>query len=277
MHAEDHTIGDDLKVRIYKPEAPGQDGTELPLLLFAHGGGWFAGNLDTEDRTCRIVASMVPAIVVSVDYRCNYDVPLSDMVDDMYTVFNWSQQNPSVHGADLKSVLLWGGSAGGSLVVALAHRLIQENRASEIAGLIHMNGLALHPDAAPKEYKHLMRSYGENDGQLPFVSGQNTLDLYEYRNIVPSPDRQPDIRLFPAAGGADAVKGFPPTYIVTSGSDASRDDGTVLEACLKDAGVRVKRENIDGLAHYFWVFNLQKANERFWTGLTQGVRWTLDG
>jgi versiconal hemiacetal acetate esterase len=259
------------KVRVYKPT--GHEGTALPMIVFVHGGGWFAGNLDTEDRTCRIICHGVPAWVVSVEYRCNFDVPLKDMVDDLYDAFNWARGRAESHGADPNKMIVWGGSAGGALAIALTYRLIQEGRGAEIAGLVAMNPLAVHPDATPSQYKHLMTSYVDNGGPIPFVSGKDTLRLYEYRDIEPP---KTDIALFPAAGGAEGVKGFPPTYIITSDNDASRDDGTVLEACLKDAGVKVKRNNVKGVAHYFWVFDLPTLNASFWESLTAGFHWVLE-
>ena len=81
MITGDIEISGGPKVRMYLPGGP--EGTPLPLVLFSHGGGWFAGNLDTEDRTCRMVSPAVPALVLSVDYRCGFYVPLKDMVDDL--------------------------------------------------------------------------------------------------------------------------------------------------------------------------------------------------
>ena len=250
----------------------GSEGTTLPMIIFAHGGGWFAGNLETEDRTCRIICSNVPAWVISVDYRCNFDVPLKDMVDDLYSAFEWARGRAAAHGADPEKIVLWGGSAAATIAAAVIYRLIQEGKGSQVAGFVSMNPLHLHPDATPPEYKHLMTSYKDNAGPLPFVSGHDTLELYKYRDIEPP---NTDIAIFPAAGGADAVKGFPPTYIITSDNDASRDDGTVFEAALKDAGVKVKRDNIKGFAHYFWIFDMPKANADFWDKLSGGIRWTL--
>ena len=137
-----------------------------------------------------------------------------------------------------------------------------------------MNSLHLHPDATPEQYKHLNTSYKDNAGPLPFVSGDDTMGLYKHWNIEPP---NTDLKIFPAAGGAEYVKGFPPTYVITSDNDASRDDGTVFAAALKDAGVRVKHDNIKGFAHYFWSFPLPKANANFWQKLTDGIRWTLKG
>ena len=265
----DIEVPNGLKVRTYKPTVSRD--SPLPLIFFCHGGGWFAGNLDTEDRTCRIVCSTVRAWVVSVDYRCGFTVPLEHMVDDCYSAFEWAHSRATESGADPHKSVVWGGSAGGALAIAVVWRLVQTGKTP--AGLCAMNGTALHPDATPEKYKHLNTSYVDNAGPLPFVSGRDTIQLYKHRNVEPP---NTDISIFPAAGGPDAVSGFPPTYLITSDNDASRDDGTVFEAVLRDAGVRVKRENIMGLAHYFWSFDLPKANANFWSKLCAGIRWTLE-
>ena len=151
-------------------------------------------------------------------------------------------------------------------------RLVKDGKGNQVAGLISMNSLHLHPDATPDEYKHLNTSYVDNAGPLPFVSGDDTLGLYKHWKSEPP---NTDLALFPAAGGAEYVKGFPPTYLISSDNDASRDDITVFAAASKDAGVEIKHDNIKGLAHYFWSFNLPKANADFWERLTGGIRWTV--
>lgn len=258
-------------MRVYKPIVDADK--PLPMVLFIHGGGWFAGNLETEDRTARMVCSGTPAWVISVDYRCNVDVPLEDEIEDCYLAFEWARSRAEAHGADPEKMVIWGGSAGGALAAAVAYRLVREGKGDHIAGLVSMNGLHCHPDATPAEYRHLMTSYVDNAGPLPLVSGDDTIGLYKYRQIEPP---NTDIKIFPAAGGASAVKGFPPTYIITSDNDASRDDGTVFAAALKDAGVKVKLDNIKGFAHYFWTFPLAKANADFWEKLCSGIWWTLE-
>lgn len=132
--------------------------------------------------------------------------------------------------------------------------------------------VVLHPDATPEKYKHLNSSYTENAGPLPFISAADAYSIYERRDLAPP---NTHITLFPVAGGPDAVRGFPPTYVVSSDNDATRDDCTVLAAVLKDAGVPIKHENIMGLAHYFWIFNLPIANRVFWAKLANGIVWTL--
>src|SRR4051794_36743046 len=53
-----------LAARAYRisPEAS-------PTVVFFHGGGWVAGDLETHDRQARLLAMETGAVVVSVDYR----------------------------------------------------------------------------------------------------------------------------------------------------------------------------------------------------------------
>ncbi len=49
-----------IPIRIYRPagERP------LPLVVYAHGGGWVTGSLDSHDKLCRILAAGVPTTLV---------------------------------------------------------------------------------------------------------------------------------------------------------------------------------------------------------------------
>ena len=53
-----------LAARVYRP-APAKS----PTVVFFHGGGWVAGDLETHDRQARWLAIETGAVVVSVDYR----------------------------------------------------------------------------------------------------------------------------------------------------------------------------------------------------------------
>ncbi len=71
MRIEERTVGHgdltDIPVRIYWPPIP--EHTDLPVVVFYHGGGWSIGDLDTHDPLARAHAVGAEAIVVSVDYR----------------------------------------------------------------------------------------------------------------------------------------------------------------------------------------------------------------
>lgn len=80
-------LSPEVKLRIYTPPSAGK---ALPLIVFAHGGGWISGNLDTEDHLCRTVCSEVGCIIVSVDYRIYpFFEQFSAPIDDCYVAYQW--------------------------------------------------------------------------------------------------------------------------------------------------------------------------------------------
>lgn len=73
--------------RKYRPaEAPMKP---LPVGIWAHGGGWMTGDLDSDDRFCRIVAEKIPSVVISVDYRLTPEYPMPAQLDDCLKVYIW--------------------------------------------------------------------------------------------------------------------------------------------------------------------------------------------
>lgn len=60
--------GADVRVRCFTPpgEAPASG---WPVMLYAHGGGWVLGNIDTENPACTNMCVRAKCVVVTVDYR----------------------------------------------------------------------------------------------------------------------------------------------------------------------------------------------------------------
>jgi acetyl esterase/lipase len=76
--------------------------------------------------------------------------------------------------------------------------------------------------------------------------------------------------------GAEGVRDFPPTWILDSEKDCLRDDGRVLQAEMEDAGLKVKREVVKGMPHYYWAFPVQVAAEDLRKRLLGGIKWVLE-
>ena len=103
-------------VRIYRPEAR----SPLPLLLYAHGGGWVTGSLESHDRVCRMLANRLPAVVVAVDYRCAPEHVYPAALDDVDSAWRWARTNAAQLGADGTRFVVAGDSSGGNLAAALS-------------------------------------------------------------------------------------------------------------------------------------------------------------
>lgn len=168
-----------------------------------------------------------------------------------------------------------GGSAGGGLAVATTHKLIRSGHRDRIAGLLPLTSTNMHPSAVPPEYKHLHTAMQENSGPIPFVTDDMVLSVYQFLGGEP-PYNDESKHWFPASMGVEGVKDFPPTWILDCEKDCMRDDGRVLQAEMEDAGLRVKREVVKGMPHYYWAFPLKTACEGFWERLVGGLEWVLE-
>ena len=114
----DETIpgpGGDIPIRIYRP-----DGDALPVLVYAHGGGFVFCDLDSHDGLCRNIANRVPAVLVSVAYRLAPENRWPDGAEDFYTAARWAADNAEALGGDARRMVVCGDSAGGNLAAVTA-------------------------------------------------------------------------------------------------------------------------------------------------------------
>lgn len=110
--------GQDLKIRIFKPAGLPE---KAPAVLDVHGGGWVAGNLDIDNARCIAIATRVPCIAVSVEYRLSNtpEVGFPKPLMDCYTAYKWILEHADELGCD-GQIGTHGSSAGGNLVGGLS-------------------------------------------------------------------------------------------------------------------------------------------------------------
>src|ERR1700733_13518255 len=118
VEIEDRAIsgpGDErLGLRLYR----GQTKSAAPLLLYAHGGGFVTGNLDTDHPHCVDLARAARCRVGSVDYRLAPEHPGPAALDDVETAFRYAVENSARLDADGSRVVVMGRDAGAALVGA---------------------------------------------------------------------------------------------------------------------------------------------------------------
>ena len=104
-----------LAARVYR----NTNGTS-PTVLFFHGGGWVAGDLDTHDRQARLLAIETGAVVVSVDYRRPPEVRFPGAFEDAFAASKDVVARIAEFGGDAARVGVAGDSAGGNSPPATA-------------------------------------------------------------------------------------------------------------------------------------------------------------
>jgi acetyl esterase/lipase len=107
----------EVHVRIYRPAAASG---VLPGLFLIHGGGMILGDIEFEDDTAKMLCETIPAVVVSTGYRKAPENPHPAQVNDCYAALSWTARSSAQLGFTPGRLAIYGGSAGGNLVIATA-------------------------------------------------------------------------------------------------------------------------------------------------------------
>ncbi|MGA9360671.1 MAG: alpha/beta hydrolase [Mycobacterium sp.] len=241
----DQTIpgpGGDIPVRIYRP-----DGSGLPILVYAHGGGFVFCDLDSHDGLCREIANRTPAVVVSVAYRLAPEHRWPAAADDFYAATQWAADNASSLGGDAGRVAVGGDSAGGNLAAVTA--LMARDRGGPTLAAQLLLYPVLAADFDTKSYRLFGRGY---------YNPRPAMQWYWDQYVPTKADR-----VHPYATPLNAeLHDLPPAVMVIAGHDPLRDEALAYAAELEAAGVRVLRAQFDGAIHGFMTMpSLQITQE----------------
>ncbi|WKN47843.1 alpha/beta hydrolase [Nocardioides sp. Arc9.136] len=217
--------------RVYRPRA-GAD--TLPTVAFFHGGGFVIGDLDTHDLTCRTIATLSDAVVVSVDYRLAPEHPFPAGVDDALAAARWVSDSLADLGGDDRMAVA-GDSAGGNLSAVVAQAFRDEDR--PLAGQLLVYPVTDMGGSYPSH----------TDNAEGYFLDQRTMEWFGAQYVGTAGDLS-DPRLSPLNGRLD---GLAPAVVVTAEFDPLRDDGNAYARALADAGVPVENRTFPGLIHGF--------------------------
>lgn len=236
-----------VPIRIYRPagERP------LPLVLYAHGGGWVTGSLDSHDKLCRILANRLAAIVIAVDYRLAPEHVYPAALDDVDAAWQWIRREARALGSDRARHAMAGDSSGGNLVAALALRLRDRGEPQPALQLLLYPAL----DAACASDSYETFATGHN-----LTAAQMRWYWSAYRSTAPVGDPA----LSPLA--APTVAGLAPAVIAVAEADVLRDDGLAYARKLADAGIATRVVHCQGMIHGFLR----------WTGVVPAARDWID-
>ena len=81
-----------MRVRTYRP--PGRSGgSELPGVLFLHGGGYAVGSPEQFAAVYRMLVRSRACVVVAPDYRKSLEAPYPAALNDCYGSLLWLKRN----------------------------------------------------------------------------------------------------------------------------------------------------------------------------------------
>ncbi|OOK79447.1 esterase LipW [Mycobacterium kansasii] len=116
-------------------------------MIYAHGGGFVTGNLDTDHGHCVELAHAADCLVVSVGYRLAPEHPCPAALDDVEASLRFAVDNCAELDADAHRLAVMGRDAGAALVAGLAQRMFDEEGPPILVQILHQP--MLDSDATP--------------------------------------------------------------------------------------------------------------------------------
>lgn len=236
-------------VRVYPADAAAPGPT--PGLVWAHGGGFVAGDLDMPeaDWVARAVAAR-GVDVVSIDYRLVGDgagrFPAGS--DDVLAAWSWTLEHADELGVDRARLVIGGASAGANLVTGAVLRMLGHAPAATgpvlPAGVVlgYPTLLAVQPAPGPE-----LRAALDANPLADRFAADAVRGMYEH--YLGGPVDDAPLTTVPGRAAASDLTDFPPTLIVNGDIDELRVSGELFAATLTAAGVAVELAVEPGTEH----------------------------
>ena len=226
-----------MRARLYVPTAE----DNLPVVVFAHGGGWTQGSIDTHDSVMRNLAAKSGCAVLGFDYRLSPEHPFPAPMDDVLAALAFVESGGLGRARDARRIALAGDSAGANLALgALIARRDSGLPLPRTATLFYgCYGPVFDTDSH--------RRCGDGTYLLSTVNMQ-----WYWRNFLGqlSPETAPP-SCAPLNGD---LTGLPPLYLNAAALDPLRDDTVLLAGRLAAAGNRYRLDVFPGVVHGFLRF-----------------------
>jgi acetyl esterase len=223
----------DVAVRIYWPAA---SSGPVPVVVFAHGGGFVFCDLDSHDELCRAMTNGIGAVVVSVDYRLAPESPWPAAAEDVYAAADWAVQQAGALGADPGRLLVAGDSAGGNLAAVTA-LMARDRDWPAIAGQMLVYPV-IAADFDTASYRRFGVDYYNTAAAMTWYWDQYVPNVADRRHPYASPLQA-------------RLKDLPPAVVITAGCDPLCSEGETYAKALVAAGVPTIHRDYEGAIHGF--------------------------
>lgn len=213
--------GGQLNLRFYRGSSEGR--SAAPLVLYAHGGGFVTGNLDTDHARCVELAREGGCLLVSVDYRLAPEHPCPAALDDMEAGFYYAIRNCAELNVDASRIAVMGRDAGAALVAGLAQRMFDDEGPQILVQILHQPMLDSDTTQSRREFQ-----------RTPGLNGPAVSRAWNHYlgHATANGQRVPAHRA--------NLEGLPPTFVSCSEIDPCRDEAVDYATRLLHAYVHTE-------------------------------------
>jgi acetyl esterase len=235
--------GGQVPCRLYMPDGA----IRPPLLVWAHGGAFVQGGLDSWDHLLRDLVRQSGVAALSVDYRLAPEHRFPAGFDDMAAMTRLAAREGAGLGIDPTRLAVGGDSAGACLALAAAEAMRDAGETALRFQLLVYGCFTTDCDSPS------WRRFGQGAG-LSQAGMKWAWDTY-----LTAPEQRQDWR---AAPGLGDLKGLAPAHLIVGNLDPLLDDSTNLAARLKAAGVLCDLVIYQGINHGFFRYSRLIATAR---------------
>jgi acetyl esterase len=223
-----------IPLRIYRRR---NVASTLPVLLYFHGGGFFCGDLFSEELQCAHYALNARCAVVCVAYRLAPEEPFPAALTDCYRTLEFLCNESLDLKLDRDFIAVGGSSAGANLAAAVA--LLARDR------------------MGPKICFQMLLIPALDD-RLETLSARQFTDVADFARPEAEVmwrwylgEGAHDVSPYAAPARADDLSDLPAAYVLCAGLDPLRDEGLNYARRLTEAGVAVELHLVPSIPHSF--------------------------
>lgn len=226
--------GNAIRLRIFYPDRRRSD---LPILLYFHGGGFVLNGVDTHERLMRLMALRSGAAVVGVGYSLAPELRFPGQIEEALAAVAWARTDAVSFGLDGTRLALGGDSAGANLALTSMLALRDQGKPAPLLGILFYGMFSAELDS-PSHRAFGGGGFGLTTERMDWFWSQYLADRAQRDN--------------PAAAPLLAdLDGLPPQVVIGAGLDCLLDDSLRLAAKLENAGTEVRLSVYEGVPHSF--------------------------
>jgi acetyl esterase len=219
-----------IPMRIFKPKLVNN---YSPCIIYAHGGGFLAGDLEASDGIAADLAERLNLVVITFHYRLAPEFHYPKPLEDCYEVLCFVKRNATRYGVNPERLIFAGESSGGNLAAAVCLLARDRGRHTLFAQVLINPVLNVHRwayrevDTCPESFSHEMRYFTAT------YLGENTNVLPEYASPLLAND----------------LSQLPPALIWAAEVDPLSEEAEMFSDKLKAAGVPSQLHIHKGVVH----------------------------
>jgi acetyl esterase len=225
-----------VSIRIVRPKA---NYTELPVIMYFHGGGWVLGDKSTHDRLTREIANGAQAAVVFVNFTPSPEAQYPVPIEEAYAATKYIAENGNTLNLDPSRLAVAGDSAGANMAAAVT-LLAKERGGPPITAQVLFYPVT-DSDFDTASYQQFADNY--------FLT-RKAMEWF-WDHYLPDKNMRKEPTASPLRASVDQLKNLPPALVITGECDVLRDEGEAYAHKLQEAGVEVTAVRYLGIIHDF--------------------------